>query len=214
MKRKELDRRGSALALVLAVSPACAGGSSEPVPAGGFDLLGGQTVLVLPVQYVRQVPGGWLGGSSNESAAARQADRELGFALGERGGRAKWILPEEQVGMLRRRPSIEVDPYALSTGEARRKGANLKDVEDPLRSEIRMLSALFDCRYAVLPLEILYVVNEETGKGRLGVRTFLVDTRRGEVLWYGVVPGRDNPEPASAGALAALAQVWADFITP
>ncbi len=76
-------------------------------PVAGFGMLSGRTVLILPVQYVQRVPGGWVGGASNEREAARQADTELTFALSERGGRAVWVTPDQQVATLKRWPSIE-----------------------------------------------------------------------------------------------------------
>ncbi len=192
----------------------CSGGTGETPPSAGFGMLSGRTVLILPVQYVQRVPGGWVGGASNEREAARQADTELTFALSERGGRAVWVTPDQQVATLKRRPSIEADPYALSADEARREGSDLEDVKDPLRSEIRMLAALFDCRYAILPLEIGYEFDEETQSGQLGILTLLVDVRRAQVLWGGVIAGASDQPPASAGAIASLAQQWADVVSP
>jgi hypothetical protein len=197
-----------------AVAVSCSGGAGETTPAAGFGMLSGRTVLVLPVQYVRRVPGGWVGGAANEGEAARQADTELSFALSERGGRAVWVTADQQVRTLRRRPSIDVDPNALSADEARREGAELEDVKDPLRSEIRMLAALFDCRYAILPLEIGYEFDEESQTGSLGIVTLLIDVRRARVLWGGVIADTSDQPPGSAGALASLAQQWADVVAP
>lgn len=202
--------------LALASVAACSGGggAGEPEPAPGFGMFSGQKVLVLPVQYVRQVPGGWVGRASNGRDAARQTDIEVAFALTEQGGRAEWITPDQQVAELQRRPGMNVDPYALSAGEAREKGANLRDVKDPLYGEIRLLAALFDTRYVLWPLEIYYDEDEKTGEGRLALRTFVLDARRGQVLWYGTIAGDSEDEPTSPGALAALAQRFAYFVSP
>ncbi len=197
-----------------ALATSCSGGTGETTPVAGFGMLSGRTVLVLPVQYVQRVPGGWVGGAANEGEAARQADTELAFALGERGGRAVWVTPDQQVQILKRRPSIEVDPYALSADEARREGSDLEDVKDPLRSEIRMLAALFDCRYAILPLEIAFEFDEKSQTGSLGILTLLIDARRAQVLWGGVIADPSGQPPASAGAMASLAQQWADVVSP
>lgn len=203
-------RIGSACALAMA----CAGGPAETVPSAGFGMLRGEAVLILPVQYVQRVPGGWIGGASNEADAARLADTELAFALSERGGRAVWVMPEQQIRTLQRRPSIDVDPEALSADEARREGVDLEDVKDPLRSEIRMLAALFDCRYAILPLEVAYRFDDKSQVGYLGIMTLLVDVRRARVLWSGVIAESSEQPPSSAGAMAALAQRWADAVSP
>ena len=109
---------------------------------------------------------------------------------------------------------MDVDPYALSAGEARQKGANLRDVKDPLYGEIRLLAALFDTRYVLWPLEIYYDEDEKSGEGRLAFRTFVLDARKGQVLWYGVIAGDAEDEPASPAALASLGQRFAYFVSP
>jgi hypothetical protein len=207
-------RAGIAVSSILA-AVACSGGSNdEPAPAAGFSILSGQTVLVLPVQYIRQVPGGWPGEAPKAEDAARQADVEIAFALGEHGGRARWVTADQLVLTLNRRPGITVDPFALSAGEAREKGGNLKDIKDPLYGEIRVLAALFDSRYTLLPLEIVYMEADEEQSASLGLRTFLLDARRGDILWYGIVREQSDEPPASAGALASLAQQFAAFVSP
>ncbi len=198
----------------LAVGSACGGSSEQPTPVPGFGVLGGQTVLVLPVQYVQPVPGGWLGGASNAQEAARAADSEIAFALRELTGRASWITADRQMDELSRRPGIEVYPYLLSADEARREGAELRHVRDPLYGEIRVLAALFDARYAVWPLEILYERDEEGSGGHLAIRTFVLDARAGNVLWFGLVRDDGDQPPASPGALASAAQAFAIQVTP
>jgi hypothetical protein len=177
-------------------------------------VLSGQTVLVLPVQYVQRVPGGWVGGAANAQDAARSADMEITFALHELGGRATWVTPEQQMEELSRRPSVEVFPYLLSADEARQQGGSLRHIRDPLYGEIRMLAALFDARYAVWPMEFFYEQDREGGGGHLAIRTFVVDARAGTVVWYGLVRGDGTQPPASPGALAAAAQTFAVQVSP
>ncbi len=200
----------------IAATIACAGGSrsEEPMPAPGFGVLSGQTVLVLPVQYVQRVPGGWLGGAASAQEAARSADMEITFALQEVGGRASWVTPEQQMEALSRRPSIDVYPYLLSADEARRQGGELRHVRDPLYGEIRMLAALFDARYAIWPMEIYYQRDREGEGARLAIRTFLLDARGGDVLWFGIIRGSGGQPPASPAALAAAAQAFAVRVSP
>ena len=202
-------------ALVVAVACGGGGSSADPVPATGFGVLSGKTTLVLPVQYVRKVPGGWVGGSSNAREAARAADAEIAFALEEYGGRATWILPDQQVAMLRRQPSIRgVDPYLLSADELRReRGGTLKNYRDPLFGEVRKIAALFEARYAIWPMELFYLEDGDSDGGRLAIHAFLLDVRAGGVLWYGVVPGGDEA-PASPAALASVAQAFAVLVSP
>jgi hypothetical protein len=202
------------MGVVVAAAIACAAGGQEPMPTPGFGVLSGQTVLVLPVQYVQRIPGGWVGGAANAQDAARSADTEISFALHEVGGRARWVTPDQQVDELSRRPSIDVVPYLLSADEARREGGRLRHVRDPLYGEIRMLAALFDARYAVWPMEFFYEQDPGGGGGHLAIRTFVLDTRSGVVLWYGIVRGAGTQPPASPGALAAAAQRFAVEVSP
>jgi hypothetical protein len=199
--------------LTLVAALACGGSGEEPIPVPGFGVLSGQTVLVLPVQYAQRVPGGWPGGAAISQEAARQTDLEITFALEEQGGRATWVTPVQQIEVLRRRPSIEVNPYMLSVDEVRRQGAGLEDVRDPLYGEIRLVAALFDARYAVFPLEVFFERTAEEESGHLAIRTILLDARTGDVLWQGLVRGEDAP-PASAGALASVAQAFAVQVSP
>lgn len=199
----------TALALVGSFLIGCGGRPSLPAP--GFGTLSGRTVLVLPVQHVESTGSGWIGGARSARDAARQADAEIAFALEEHEGRASWVLPARQAEMLRRRPSIEVDPYALSTDEVRNEGLDLRRVHDPLYGEIRALAALFDTRYAVWPIEV--VLEREGGRSRVAIRTLLLDTRGGDVLWQGFLYG-GSEAPESPGALASAAQAFAAQVSP
>lgn len=216
VRRVQIGSRwlGLGIGTLAATGLACGGGGQEPMPTPGFGVLSGQTVLVLPVQYVRQVPGGWVGGAANAQDAARSADMEITFALHEVSGRAAWVTPEQQLEELSRRPSIDVFPYLLSADEARQQGGNLRHIRDPLYGEIRMIAALFDARYAVWPMEFFYEQDPEGGGGRLAIRTFVLDARSGAVLWYGIVRGDGAQPPASPGALAAAAQTFAIQVSP
>lgn len=211
--RRIAARRSVPASLALVAALACAGGGSKVPGVPGFGILSGKTVLVLPVQYVRRGPGGWVGGASNAQAAARGADVEIAFALAEQGGRATWVLPDEQVELLRRRPMIQVDPYALSADKTRAAGRNQRRIRDPLYGEIRALAALFDSRYVVWPLEVYYEQKGGEPGGRVAIRTLLLDARAGDILWQGVVRGADLPY-TSPGALASAAQAFALRASP
>ncbi len=207
----------TALAAALVAAAGCGGGGSgeAPAPMTGFGVLSGKTTLVLPVQYVGRVPGGWPGGAATAREAMRAADAEIRFALEEYGGRAIWVMPERQVETLRRQPSIQgVDPYLLSADYLRREGGDARWFRDPLFGEIRKLAALFDARYAVWPLELIHVEDRDGTGVRLAIRSFLLDTRSGAVLWYGVVASGDDQAPAMPGALATVAQRFAERVSP
>ncbi len=190
---------------------ACGGGGG-PEPDAGFGVLRGRTVLVLPVQIVQRVDGRWIGGARGDGDAARLVDREIEFALREEGARVSWISPSEQVDLLRRRPMIQVDPYALSVEELRDDAERGAAVRDPLYGEIRPLAALFDTRLAVWPLEVLYEA-DDAGPGRIGIRTLLLDLRAGRVLWEGTVFGTPSA-PTARGGVASAAQAFALQVSP
>lgn len=217
MRGSRLKAGGDALlaaTTIFIAASGCSHGGNETPPPAGFGMLSGQTVLVLPVQFVSRTSGGWIGGAATAQAAARQADSEIAFALREQGGRAHWITPNEQVEALERRPSIQVDPYMLSADEARREGRRLKDIRDPLYGEIRLVAALFDTRLALWPMEVYQPRGVNGGGGRVAIRTFLLDTRSGDVLWYGEITSAGPHEPATPAALAAAAQAFAIQVSP
>ena len=210
-------RGGWSIVLLAVLAVACGGGGGideGPVPMTGFGVLSGKTVLVLPVQYVRRVAGGWPGQRSGARDAARAADAEIAFALEEYGGRATWVTPDQQVRALEQQPSIQgVNPYLLSADQLRAEGKDAETYRGDLYSELRMIAALFDTRYAIWPLEVIGVEDEEGSGERLAVRSFLLDLRAGSVMWYGLVLGDEQP-PASPGALAGLAQAFAELVSP
>ncbi len=205
--------KGWLAGVVLVATAGCSGGGDELEPAAGFGLLSGHTVLLLPVHYTRPVPGGWIGGAQGAQAATRLADLEIAFALSERSGRVRWVTPDEQAEALNRRPAMTVDPYALSADELRRGGRRSRHFRDPLYGEIRMLAALFDTRYAVWPLEVAFESGEGEQAGQLAARTYLLDARAGTILWTGFVRGGEG-SPSSPGALAELAQRFAELVSP
>lgn len=205
------------LAGIICISSICSvygcAGRSDPRSSPGFGMLSGQTVLVLPVQHVEATAAGWIGDARSAREAARQADAEIQFALSEEAGRATWVLPEQQVRMLRRRPSITVDPYTLSTDEVRDEGGRLRRIHDPLYGEVRALAALFDTRLAVWPLEIVRLdVESEAEASVVGIRTLLLDARGGDVLWQGLIEG--GVEGTGPAALASAAQAFARRTSP
>lgn len=213
MKRMRETR---VVAFLVMAAAACSGGGpqEEPVPITGFGVLSGKTVAVLPVQYVRQVDGGWPGSAAGARDAARAADAEITFALEAQGGRATWVTPDMLVAALEQQPTIQgVNPYLMSADELRREGKGLRNFRDPLFGEVRKITVLVDARYVLWPLEVMDV-KEEDGEGRrLAIRTFLLDSRSGTVLDYVLIVGDSQP-PASPGALAAVAQRFAAVVSP
>lgn len=192
-----------ALPLLLLLA-ACGGGSSsppgavEPPPAyGGIPDLSGRTVLVFPAQSVRD---GLL-----------LVDPEIRFALDERRGRVRWILPEELQRAMSRSPGVRVTPERLSAGVFLR--AEVRRVGDPLFGELRRSAALVGAETALIPVEVLYRPGETAEAGHVEIAAALVDVRSGRVHWFGRVAGSAGSR-RDPGALASAALALVERISP
>lgn len=195
-----MRRRIGALPALLLLA-ACGGGAAnsapaEPPPAyGGIPDLSGRTVLVYPVQSVRD---GLL-----------LADPEIRFAVEERRGWVRWILPEELQRAMARSPGVRVTPERLSAGVFLR--AEVRRVGDPLFGELRRSAALVGAETALIPVEVLYRPGETEAEGHAEIAAALVDVRSGRVHWFGRVAGsagsRRDPGVLASAALALVERI-------
>ena len=203
--RRSLAARALILALV-AIAPACGGRATPPAngPAptpqlgesvGPMDI-SGQRVLVLPVQSVAGVP-----------QTRADATREVLFALGERNARVRWIEPEQLRAALRRAPGYADDPDILPSDAFRHHRERY--VVEPLGGLLRRYSALMDTRLVLIPQSATWIpAAAGDGSGTVRMAAVVIDTRTGNVVWYGEADGPQRPAAdASAlpGAAAALA---------
>ena len=203
--RRRLAGRALILALA-AIAPACGGRATPPAngpaPApklaetvGPMDI-GGQRVLVLPVQTVAGVP-----------QTRADATREVLFALGERNGRVRWIEPDQLRSALRRSPGYADDPDVLPSDAFRHHRERY--VVEPLGGLLRRYSALMDARLVLIPQSATWLpAAAGDGSGSVRMAAVMIDTRTGNVVWYGEADGPQRPTAdASAlpGAAAALA---------
>ncbi len=137
-----------------------------------------------------------------------------------------------------RNPTLHVDPMHLAYQGLISKPKDLKryQVYEPLHGQLRAISAMFDTRHMVLPLQVAYEpydpeamldgdedappppepVSVETADpdepiGRAVLVLVLIDIRRSQVLWHGEVRG--DPAPIDSSALfATLAARLADWL--
>jgi hypothetical protein len=222
---------GATAGAVALVAVAAAGGS--PVAASAQDgvasLAVGVPVSVLPLQGARPVPSGaWPGGARSLQDLVDAFDAEVDFALSENRGTAQWIGPGAAVRRARRNPLLGVDPERLAyEGLDRSKDKDLKEtLYEPLHSQLRSLSALLGTRIVALPLRLVYVPADSAGPaggaaadstgpalGHADLRVALIDTRAGQVMWRGWIPG--PPSAADApGLLAELAGRLVGALSP
>ncbi|HEX8903250.1 MAG TPA: hypothetical protein VF771_00250, partial [Longimicrobiaceae bacterium] len=203
-------RRALALA-AMALACACggqarpaAGPAPAPPPAqsvGPMDIAG-QRVLVLPVQQVAGVP---------QSRA--DATREVMFALTERNARVRWITPDDLRAALRRSPGYADDPDVLPNDAFRHHRERY--VVEPLGGLLRRYSALMDARLALVlqSAQWLPAAAPDSG-GFVRMSAVLVDTRTGNVVWWGDADGPRRPAPDASALPAAAGVLAARMLVP
>ena len=185
--------------IVATLASAACGARREPVPTPeapqatfAFDLAG-QRVMVLPAQG-SPAPG--------ETEPVPGFDAELSFWLAERGPRVNWLFPPQLERSLERNPSMQIRPRALAVEIFTR--AEVKNIGDPLYGDLRLLGALSDARYALVPVSARFGATP-TGERRAEIAAALIDTIGGRVLWFGVVAGEPGADDATRTASAAQA---------
>lgn len=241
MRAKALCVAGFGL-WILPVAPHPALGQDqglEPVPTFAP---GGNAVL-LPVQSVRPLPtGAYPGGVGSQRKAREAMTAELSFAFDEaQEGEGVWKLPSDVIRVMGRNPTLHVDPEHLAYQGLLSKPKDFKryQIYEPLHGQLRAISAMFDTRHLVLPLQLAYepfVEDAETEgsaeadqgsgepesvggsptasaepMGRAVLLMALIDIRRSAVLWHGEVKG--DPAPVNSSSLfASLAARVAEWL--
>lgn len=130
-------------------------------------------------------------------------DPEIAFAVSERGGRIRWVLPGELRGALTRSPGVPADPDHLAVDVFLQ--AEVRRVGDPLFGELRRMSALVDAETVLIPVRVRHAeLPGGSGEG-IEITAALIDVRSGRVHWTGRVGGVPGPptEPASLATAAA-----------
>ncbi len=162
--------------------------------------LGSQKVLVLPIGVVLVGDG-----AIADTAAMRlwrdparslgMADEALTNALALRSPEVAWVTPTETRRLVKRSAGLLPEAERLGQVMLLRNGA--KTLPDPLRANLRTLSAMGGGRYALVPGGL--VLRPDTAGTTRAVLTMIVgDPRTGEVLWRTHAYGR------GIGADAAL----------
>ncbi|MGW8281841.1 MAG: hypothetical protein ACWGON_00965 [Gemmatimonadota bacterium] len=237
-ERERSRRRYLSFGLVLTVLglPVPVSAQDQELPRFPF----GTPVVVVPVQSVRPLTsGGWPGGAATEEDALRVMDAELEFALEQKRGASDWALPDEVVRRVDRNPMLRLDPSRLAYQGLLEKPVKRQQIYEPLHSELRSISALFDTRYVVLPIA-LYVEEDargpEDGHGDLSsadtivapetdrpsspdrryrahLLIAMIDIRMSSIVWWGEIVS----DPGLAGSpalLASLAERFAAQVAP
>jgi hypothetical protein len=203
---------GAVLAAVLLGGCARATAPSADAPQRSFPDLGGQRVMLLPVQGATPtiaLPATATAAPSPLSGDMLAAlEAELGYWVQQQAPRTRWVLPEAVERAARQSPTLDVRPRDLTVRDFQR--ARLEMIGDPLYGELRRLSALMDARAALLPIGAVWVP-EQDGTGRIHLAAALIDTFGGDVTWYGVVAGTAGPRD-DRGVAATTARALARLI--
>lgn len=231
-------RIGSAALLLLWIgAPGSLSAQDPDMPRFPF----GTPVVFVPVQSVVPLEnGGWPGGASGEEDALRTMDAELEFVLAESRGGSDWALPSTVIRRVDRNPILRIDPTRLAYQGLLEKPVKRKQIYEPLHSELRSLSALFDTRYVVLPIALFVELDPQevdsgdeqpepadlgaaagnpgdppgaSGRYRAHLLLAMIDIRMSSIVWWGEIVSDPGAEDSPA-LLASLAEHVAAQVAP
>jgi hypothetical protein len=161
--------------------------------------LGGQRVLILPVQA-----------SAGLSFNRERITTEIVTALTGRDTRTQWIAPERLRHLLRQSPTLAGDPAGLPPGPWMVDG--VKRIGGPLADVVRRYMALTEARLVVIPRSAT-MVTDSTGS-RLRLNAAVVDARSGMIVWFGEADGRAAGAEDPALITSAAASLAARMVVP
>ena len=175
---------------------------TAPLPTAG---VAAQQVSVLPLTLVAAEDAlHWESLLGERRAALAKSDSVIGTLLRARAPEVTWVLPDELRRAARRAPGIAPDPDQMGSAILLRGTKHKPEmVPDPLRSELRTLSALAGAgggRYALIPAGLVFrrtagLADRLTATAELTV--VMVDVRTGRVGFRTVARG-DGDDPWTA----------------
>ncbi len=198
--------RSTTILGMLAVA-ACAGGTTDsatpaetaPLPTAG---IAGSKVSVYPVTLLAADEAlEWEAHLNPRRQALDRIDSLIGAFLTERAPEVTWALPGELRAAARRAPGMLASPDQMGTAILRNQ---FERVPDPLRSQMRNLSAVVGGQYALVPASVVFFA-EPDGQARAEITLVIVEVRMGEPGWRTVARGvGDEPWDATWNALKTL----------
>jgi hypothetical protein len=173
--------------------------------------LAGQSIVVLPVHYVRADTMGFAARITDPRGTLAALDSAIERALGERGFRTSWTYPPALARSAKRNAGYVSDPYSLAAERLRFGVRNADEtLKEPLASELRSIVAVTDARYALFPVELRF---ERLADGRMRpvLRVALLDARGSSVRWMGEARGAASSDITPA-TLESVAFALADLV--
>lgn len=174
--------------LLAAGTAACGGGARQeagaaPAPAHPLPTAGiaGQEVTVYPVTLLSaEATLGWDAQLGPRREALDRADSIIGALLEERSPEVSWVLPPALRRAAAQAPGLLGEPDKMGTALLR--APELKQLPDPLRSQMRALTGVAGGRYALVPAALVYYRTPE-GRGRAELTLVIADVRTGLIGW-------------------------------
>jgi hypothetical protein len=183
---QRVSRAFPLLGLVL-LAAGCGGRRQEaetaPVPALPLPTAGiaGQPVVVYPITLISADAAlRWDALLGSRRAALDAADSLLGEMLEGRSPEVQWVLPPALRRAAARAAGMVGDPDKMGTALLR--ATSLKQIPDPLRSQMRNLGAVAGDRYALVPASLFFFRTPD-GRGRAELTLVIADVRTGLIEW-------------------------------
>lgn len=200
--RRPLARRvlPLACAALVVLLPAACGGKKPPpgqvapaVSIAPMDL-GGQRVLILPVQASSGVP-------FNREIITD----EIVAAIHARDTRTQWIDPARLRRTLAGSPNFAPDPAALPNDRYEAYGD--RRIQGGLHDAVRRYMALTEARLVVIPRSAT-LITPDSGAAFVRLSAAVVDARTGMLVWWGEADGTPG-DPADRALVTSAATALA-----
>lgn len=174
----------------------------EPIPLPTVMLAGRQVALYPVALMVAEESLNWRDQLTPRAEALATADSIIATFLTERAPEVEWVLPDALRRAAAQAPRLLPDPDNMGAAVLRADG--IERIPDPLRSDLRNLTAIAGDRHAAIPVSLVWVRTEEQ-TGRAELTLVIADVRVGSVRFRTVASGEgDDPWSALWEALGTL----------
>ena len=164
---------------------------TAPLPTAG---LAGQRVALTPLALVAAEDTIHLEALvADRRTTLEKCDSIISTLLTARAPEVTWVGPPELRHVARRAPGIAADPDQMGTPFLR--AANVVDVPDPLRYQLRTLMGLVGGRYVLVPAGLVFrrTVGPSVGRTVTAEVSFvLIDSRVGKIGWRTIARGEGD----------------------
>ncbi len=166
---------------------------TAPLPTAG---LAGQRVALTPLALVAAEDTIHLDALvADRRTTLEKCDSIISTLLTSRAPEVSWVGPPELRRVARRAPGIAADPDQMGTPFLR--AANVVDVPDPLRYQLRTLMGLVGGRYVLVPPGLVFRRPANRPPDRPAVVSaeiafVLIDSRVGRIGWRTIARGEGD----------------------